>query len=177
MTLQAITVQQPWAWAIAAGHKPIENRTRNQWRVGEDLAVHAGGRWSRRGAHDLRVIDAVLGEGLDAATSAYADLERARVDLARRGLSRLPAHRFVPGAVLAIAHLVDAHPDEDCCRPWGESLFVEAGGRVRTEVVHLVLADVRALPHPRPWPGQLGAWKIPTDAERAIRDQLDSVPT
>lgn len=38
--MKALTVQQPWAWAIATGHKPIENRT---WRISiGELAIHAG---------------------------------------------------------------------------------------------------------------------------------------
>lgn len=43
-SMRAITVWQPWAWAIVAGHKPVENRS---WAppealVGEVLVIHAG---------------------------------------------------------------------------------------------------------------------------------------
>ncbi len=41
--MRALTVRQPWAWAIAHGYKTIENRT---WvpplEPGELLAIHAG---------------------------------------------------------------------------------------------------------------------------------------
>lgn len=41
--MRALTVRQPWAWAIAEGHKDIENRS---WyprlEPGEVLAIHAG---------------------------------------------------------------------------------------------------------------------------------------
>jgi hypothetical protein len=44
MTLRALTLWQPWAWAISSGHKPLENRT---WApgasmLGEWLAITAG---------------------------------------------------------------------------------------------------------------------------------------
>jgi hypothetical protein len=39
--MKALTIQQPWAWAIAAGHKTVENRT---WPTSYrgPLAIHAG---------------------------------------------------------------------------------------------------------------------------------------
>lgn len=42
--MKALTIHQPWAWAIVAGHKKIENRT---WRpplrlIGKRIAIHAG---------------------------------------------------------------------------------------------------------------------------------------
>jgi len=45
--LRALTIHQPWAWFIAKGYKPIENRS---WRppqslVGNWLAIHAGKKW------------------------------------------------------------------------------------------------------------------------------------
>ena len=39
--MKALTVRQPWAWLIAAGHKDIENRTcRTSYRG--PLLIHAG---------------------------------------------------------------------------------------------------------------------------------------
>lgn len=39
--LRALSVQQPWAWAIVNGHKPVENRG---WSTGYrgELLIHAG---------------------------------------------------------------------------------------------------------------------------------------
>jgi len=39
--MKALTIHQPWAWAIAAGHKRIENRS---WRTNYrgPLLIHAG---------------------------------------------------------------------------------------------------------------------------------------
>lgn len=46
-SMRALTIHQPWAWAIVAGHKPVENRS---WAppeaaVGEVLVIHAGRRF------------------------------------------------------------------------------------------------------------------------------------
>ncbi|MEO1639763.1 MAG: hypothetical protein AAFU41_11015 [Pseudomonadota bacterium] len=41
----ALSVRQPWAWAIVAGHKPIENRSAGSIRAGgmdcRRIAIHA----------------------------------------------------------------------------------------------------------------------------------------
>jgi hypothetical protein len=39
--MKALTIHQPWAWAIAAGHKRVENRKWSTSHRGE-LAIHAG---------------------------------------------------------------------------------------------------------------------------------------
>ena len=50
--MRALTVKRPWAQAIAAGLKTIENRS---WRppdafIGERIAIHAGAAWDAAGA-------------------------------------------------------------------------------------------------------------------------------
>lgn len=42
--MKALTVQQPWAWAIVAGHKLIENRGQRTHHRGR-IAVHAARRY------------------------------------------------------------------------------------------------------------------------------------
>jgi ASCH domain-containing protein len=41
MTIKALSVRQPWAWAIVAGVKTIENRSRRTSYRGK-LLIHAG---------------------------------------------------------------------------------------------------------------------------------------
>lgn len=50
--IPALSVRQPWAWAIAHGHKMIENRT---WPTGfrGRLLIHAGLTWDQAGKTDL----------------------------------------------------------------------------------------------------------------------------
>lgn len=40
----ALTLKQPWAWCVAAGHKSVENRTWKPWStiLGQPIAIHAG---------------------------------------------------------------------------------------------------------------------------------------
>jgi len=47
--VKALSVRQPWAWAIVAGLKPVENRT---WRTvyRGPLAIHASQRFDADGA-------------------------------------------------------------------------------------------------------------------------------
>lgn len=133
--MKALTVQQPWAWAIFRG-KNIENRTQ-LWRYRGPLAIHAGMRESERGMADRRIrhqtaLDGIIG----------------------------PLHF---GAVLGTVDLVDVHPDAGCCRPWGESGYVEHGGRERRSVTHLVLENAVLLDRPFSWPGALGLWNLPDE--------------
>lgn len=48
--LRALTVNQPWAWAIFHAHKDIENRSW-WWRtaLGEQIAIHAGKHYDHDG--------------------------------------------------------------------------------------------------------------------------------
>ena len=75
--LRALTIRQPWAWAIAAGHKRVENRSWSTAYRGP-LAIHAG-----------RVIE----------TEAYARCER----LAGVGVP----FNLATGSVVAVSVLLD----------------------------------------------------------------------
>lgn len=135
--MKALTVQQPWAWAIFHG-KTIENRTQ-QWSYRGPLAIHAGQRFSERGGESPLVIEA---------------WERAGGPL---------LHDLHHGAILGVVDLVDVHPSAGCCAPWGESSYVEHGGRERRQIVHLVLENPRLLAEPIPCKGALGLWTPPAD--------------
>ena len=133
--MKAITVQQPWAWAIVHAGKHVENRSGNHGYRGP-LAIHAGKRYSRRGLDDPRIAEAA----------------------SRTGLKALAARRLPVGCIIGVAELVDVHPDVGCCRPWGESSYTERGGRNRTHVFHYVLDRVRPIEPPIDHAGQLGLW-------------------
>lgn len=51
---------------------------------------------------------------------------------------------------IAVAALVDCHPDTGCCPPWGDP-----------DAYHLTLHAVRLLPRPIPTWGALGVWTPP----------------
>ena len=156
--MKALTVQQPWAWAIFHG-KNVENRTQ-QWRYRGPLAIHAGARWSEHGCTDERVLRAYTkylgfehwegqwGGHTYGAIEPDFDTDRELINLS---------------AIIGVVDLVDSHPDAGCCRPWGESAYAEHGGRERRAVTHLVLENPRPLTEPIPCRGALGLWTPPAD--------------
>ncbi|MCV7255650.1 hypothetical protein H7J86_26145 [Mycobacterium hackensackense] len=151
--MKALTVQQPWAWAIINGGKLIENRTQI-WKYRGPLAIHAGARWSDRG-EDSPLVHAAFRE--------------------QRGPQwnggKLPHWAFEMRAILGVVDLVDCHPDAGCCTPWGEQSYVEHGGRERRRITHLVLENPRPLAEPIPCKGALGLWTPPAD----IAEQLAAI--
>lgn len=167
--VRAITVKQPWAWAIAHGGKNIENRSRPVAYRGP-LLIHAGVAWSSRGETDERIA-AVWGPHLGLAMPChpmrYPDL--------------LPG-----GVVVAAADLVDVHlqtpdclTDPDRCNPWGEQSYVRrVAGRTRIvlDVFHYVLDDIRPLPTPVLATGRLGLWRPDTDVLARVAAQLEAAP-
>jgi hypothetical protein len=48
--MKALSIRQPWAWLIANGHKPVENRTWNTKHRGPFL-IHAGLAFDTDGYH------------------------------------------------------------------------------------------------------------------------------
>lgn len=126
--IRALTVTQPWAAAIASGHKTIENRTWSTRYCGT-LLIHAGQRFD----------EAAIGLELDA-HRMWAALA-AVLPAAPGALDR--------GAIIATARLADCHTADGCCAPWGEQ---------RPGIWHWVLADIRPLPESVRCPGRLGLW-------------------
>lgn len=94
--MKALTIRQPWAQAIADGHKPLENRT---WRprslpLGSPLAIHAG----------LAFEDTAVGQIADLAGVTY---------------DRTTAPGGVIVAVARLEGLVEESPSPWFCGPIG----------------------------------------------------------
>lgn len=147
--MRAITVRQPWAWAIVHGGKDVENRTRNiAGAYRGPVAIHAGL------ADDTSDLSAALTRG--AWVQWWTEAREAGVDVGQQR-----------GAVIGVAELVEVHrchignTDAPACSPWAT-----AGD------YHLVLADARPLARPIPWRGALGLWTVPDELEAAIREQV-----
>jgi hypothetical protein len=132
--VKALTVRQPYAWAIATGAKTVENRSRPTKHRGS-LAIHAGAAWHQAGALDERVTAAV-------------DPWRYPHEAGQPADATSPL--FVFRAVVAVVHLVDCHQaDDGCCAPWGDP-----------GCWHWVLTRPWPLPEPVPASGRLGLWDI-----------------
>jgi hypothetical protein len=50
--MKALSIRQPWAWLIIAGHKDIENRTWDTRHRGP-LLIHAGRNWARMSIEEI----------------------------------------------------------------------------------------------------------------------------
>lgn len=145
----AITIRQPWARAIAAGIKTVENRGRSTSYRGL-VAIHASRTVDKAGDRDERIVrwfgeEASLGIPL--------------------------------GAVLAVAELVDCHPasprdvQPSCCQPWGETWQLRGGERV--QAYHLVLANARPLARPVYVRCSLAVpWRLPGDVGAAVEREV-----
>lgn len=99
--MKAITIRQPWAWAIMHAGKRIENRTR-EWAYRGEIAIHA----SKCPPSDeiISAVEWMLANGLIRA-------------------SDWPGYRNIPhGAIVGVATLVDAvrsHSSKWFCGPVG----------------------------------------------------------
>lgn len=163
--MKAITIRQPWAWAISQGAefpqlaKMVENRRRGfPARHRGTVAIHAAVSWSKRGGADERV-------------------KSLWVQGATWGMvGDLTPDRFTLGAVIAVADVADVHVDTGCCRPWGETGYDDADGHHVTEVLHLVFDRVEEI-DPITTRGYLGLWNLPPEVEAQVLPQLTGWPT
>lgn len=147
--MKTLTVRQPWAWAIARGHKNVENRGWSTTHRGP-LAIHAALRPDDAGVDALRFVR----------------------DTVRAADGRLPARLAddAPycdgGVLLAVVELVDvcrASLDADAvtcdyntvcdCGPWAQP------GQA-----HWKLANARVLAEPIPARGHLSLWDCEVSA-------------
>jgi hypothetical protein len=132
--VKTLTVRQPWAWAIARGHKLIENRPRATSHRGP-LAIHSGKQWDDSGVEALRsVVHTIRAQGGTHPPVLAGD------PLAGAGL------------VLAVVDLVDvctaALRGEACdCGPWA-----------MPRAAHWQFANARPLAEPFPARGALYLW-------------------
>jgi len=150
--MKALTVRQPFAWAIAIGQKTVENRTRATKHRGL-LAIHAGKTVYRADPDDRLILDAIA-ENEFAVGEAESSL----------------------GAVVAVAELRGCHHAHDCMPPVGvvpPSGLTGCSPWAMYGQYHWKLANVRSLPEPVPCKGSLGLWRLPEDVERAVTEQLD----
>lgn len=133
---RAISVRQPWTWAIIHGGKDVENRTRRDpWRkaLGERIWVHA------------------------ARTVEYDDFDLVRQISGQEPID--PERREIPlGVLIGSVVLRDVHHATQCafrsesrdlCSPWAQP-----------DQWHLVLRDPIALPEPIAWRGALGLFEV-----------------
>lgn len=151
--MRAITVRQPWAWAIIHGGKDVENRTRNiAGTYRGPLAIHAG-----------------LTDDRHAPPVVLASWRNWWHEQLEQGLGQR-------GHIIGVVDLVDVcastweQMDADqavcCLSPWkqmppeGDTIY------------HLHLRDPRPLLEPVPYRGALGLWRLPDDVALPVQEVL-----
>lgn len=141
--MKALTLIQPWAWAVCHAGKRVENRT---WRpppsvLGQRIAIHAGKKYD---ADDAEWIAEEHG---------------------------IEVPQTVPlGAIVAMARVLRAFEAGPDGPPITERARDPRGWAFGPWC--WVLADVVVLPQPVPCRGAQGLWDVPADVERAIEQQM-----
>ncbi|MEV6967602.1 hypothetical protein AB0M47_21105 [Hamadaea sp. NPDC051192] len=146
--MQALTVRQPWAWAIAHAGKVVENRSWSTSYRGL-LAIHAGLKFDPVGARSQQMLRAWGTWWLD----------RPRKGAALPKLT--PDAQYIErGAFVAIAQLIDVHLAADnCCWGWGQH-----PGQDDPDLYHWQLTGIVPLARPVLATGGRRLW-TPTDTE------------
>lgn len=177
---RALTVKQPWAWAICHAGKNVENRT---WPIPPKyltggslrLMIHAGDGWDdsmdtgrNRGTHW-----AMFSNGTKVVARRGARQKRGASGEYVQQARPSPDTRQPFGAIVAVA-TVSSHPyfDEEpewgrpCCRsPWAE----------RTKGMHhWELSDVQVLATPVPASGRQKLWTPTAEVVAAVEAQCHS---
>ena len=146
--MRALTVRQPWAWAIMRGQKGIENRTRNI--VG-----------SYRG--DIAITSALTFD---------PNSSQRFYKYAKSIGGSMPM-----GVVLGVVHLSDVHRSFGgrCVEPVTfETLFhfCSNWAEPMDDGWHIELHSPRPLKTPIPVRGRLGLWTLPDDIAAQVEEAL-----
>jgi hypothetical protein len=148
--MRALTLWQPWAWAVAAGYKPVENRP---WAppanmIGVPFAIHAGKRWDWKGEDAIGAARVAL-----PASDPLIEARGAVIGIAT--VERVVRSNATPG-------FDNAHPGTltDEQRLW---YFGPYGWLLR---------DVVRLSEPIPCRGSQLFWTLPMDVEAEVLRQV-----
>lgn len=145
--MKALTVRQPWAWAIAKGYKTIENRSRATSHRGP-LAIHAGRRWDE--PKELWLRNAVsIARNLGFPLPNYLADDMPYADT---------------GLIIAVVDVVDV-----CTASrGGPVLKCDCGPWANAGETHWKLADAYLLPDPVSAKGRLGLWDADVPARPVV---------
>ena len=158
--MKALTIQQPWAAAIAYLGKNVENR---DWPcpvalIGQDVAIHASAALPSRSGREMAWAMLANMAGADAIAASHLKTW----DDLKGGCGHVLAVATIAGCYSSNGRFNDerpACPIDDS--PW---FFGEYGFH---------LTNVRPLAgQVGPVKGQLGFWNLPDDIAAEIRDQL-----
>ena len=136
----AATLYQPWAWLVATGMKPLENRPKGFWRRNFRgwFWIHAGARIS---VHEA---------------------ERAAALARTNGVTSLPPEVMLPhGAIIGMARVTG-------CLDVPDPGSLPDGWRMEGKL-GFVLAEARPLKTPVPARGYQCFWRVPEDVRALLK--------
>lgn len=162
--LPALTIHQPWAWAIAGGWKPVENR---DWPapdrlLGRYLAIHAGRQYDADAARDLVRHRELLGlpAGVPDGKSIVLGAIVAVAKVAGVVLAEPFDHEEPLLVVKEIRGAVTPERAAELARsPWARGPFL------------WVLEDVTAIDPPVPCRGLQKLWTVPAAEADTVRER------
>lgn len=138
--MKAISIRQPWAWAIAHAGKDIENRSWHMSHRGP-LAIHAAKGMTRDEYYEF---------------FDFFQYELGEVFIDGNVQRSLPKpEQFVRGAIIAVCNAID------CVHAHSSSVWYSGPHGLR-------IKDVIALQEPVPCRGALGFFDLPKDVDKAI---------
>lgn len=172
--MQALTLWQPWAWAMAFAGKPVENRT---WApphalLGQRIAIHAGKVCDADAICDIAAEFGLMPADWQPPSPSYG-LEGAK-----------PVGTLAGGAVVAVGTLAGYVCDDGNGRIIGETICPETtagfarsyrASRWYQGPVGWIVVNRIALPTPVPCRGAQGLWTLPPDVEAAVMRQIEEV--
>lgn len=138
--MKALSIRQPWAWFVAQGLKPLENRNWETQFRGEFL-IHASGGMTKAECEDCFDLVRQIPEALKAGRDA--------------GLSYDVLKKHHMGGFVGIAEVVGCVSESDS--PW---FFGKYGFEI---------ANARPLAKIIPFKGQLGFFNVPEEIENEAR--------
>lgn len=151
--MKALTVRQPWAWAIVFGGKDVENRSVNvAGAYRGPVAIHASLTWSEEGA-DSELVQRAYAKWLG--FTHWGGLYGGHTAMPIDPEGERDATLLDRGAIIGVVDLVNEHGSpvgSRCCTEWAEP-----------DAHHLVLANPRPLLKPVPCRGRLGLWTLPDE--------------
>lgn len=179
MAMQALTLWQPWAWAMAHAGKAIENRTWKPPRTacGHLIAIHAG-----KTCDDRAIVD--IAEEFGIAPIDWNPSPTTMLDMRVNAANPRRVGHMVRGAIVAVGWLagwVSAQgdgPKAHLVLPQGYPLpqpeiisRALLGGWYQGPYGWVVLNRV-ALPEPILCRGAQGLWRLPPDISSRVANQV-----
>jgi hypothetical protein len=156
--MKAISIRQPWVWAIFHGGKNLENRVWSTTHRGPVLIL-ASKQFDQVDIQAVREIFRSSGRDPDLVSYPSAFKEMHLND---------PRHPYPTGGIVGVADLVDVVWGEDVENPWYAGSYQWSESRQKdVKNYGFILANARRVPF-RSMNGALGLFDVPDKIAREV---------